>query len=100
DCYQKTYVGTAHGIGAELHLDGAFFKRLAVVVGKGPGFGTIEVLVDDKPVDTISLGAPVEHCDELVLVKTYDTKARRDVEIRHVKSKAPVFVDGVGVSAA
>ena len=99
DCYRGTYSGSGHGFGAELHLDGAYFKRLAVIVGKGPTFGTIEVLVDDKLVETISTKAPSVECNVLVLVKVFAKKARRDVTIKHVLTNNSVFVDGVGVSA-
>jgi hypothetical protein len=102
DCYRNTYLGSGHGVGAEVALD-ATFRRLAVVIATGSGvglFGTIEVLVDGKAVKTISEHGGSIHCGVLEAVKVYPKAAQHEVVIRHVKTESAVFIDGLGLSLA
>jgi hypothetical protein len=98
DCYRNTYVGNGGGTGADMHIEAAF-RELAVLVAKGPGFGTLKVFVDRKAVETIPLQAQRIKCGVLVKIKSYKTAPRRDVDVVVIKAgRVGNFVDGVGAS--
>jgi List-Bact-rpt repeat protein len=86
--------------GATLVLPNVRAKRLAIVVTKCPGCGTIKVFFRSKLLRTIRLGAGSTRKRQIVDLATFNAVQSGKLRAVVTSSGRPVKIEGVGVSAA
>jgi hypothetical protein len=86
--------------GANLVLTNVRAKRLAIVVTKCPGCGTIKVFFRNKLLRTIRLRAGAIRKKRIVDLAIFNTVRSGTLLARVTSSGRPVRIEGVGVSAA
>jgi uncharacterized delta-60 repeat protein len=97
-CFRGTYTGTSGGGTQSVHVE-ATFKRLAILIARGPGFGTVTIEVNGKALSKkVSLNAGSLACGVIVPVKTYTSIRRADIDVVASKPGKGVYIDGIGVS--
>ncbi|MGH2819642.1 MAG: hypothetical protein ACRDJ5_03200 [Actinomycetota bacterium] len=89
--------------GSKLSMTGLQAKRLALLVSKAPGAGTIRVFFNGAPLGTVNLdcapaGCATEQKKQLVTFAPFGSIQAGTVRIDVVSSGKPVKIDGVGVS--
>jgi hypothetical protein len=94
------YLGTysvASSKGASLSKSGVTARRLALIVTKGPGEGSVKVYIGSKLLGTVSLANGSVKKLQFINLPLLPTLTTGTVKIVSTSSK-PVIIDGVGVS--
>ena len=86
--------------GANLVLANVRAKRLAIVVTKCRGCGTIKVFLRNKLLRTIRLRAGSNRKRQIVNLAIFNSVRRGTLHVRVTSSGRPVKIEGVGVSAS
>ncbi len=88
------------GDGQKIWTGSDAFKRIALVVSKGVGYGSVRVFLNGHAVSpVISLRAATTRARVLVPVRTFSTTQHGRVAVRVVSSGKVVHLEGIGVAA-
>ncbi|HYH27967.1 MAG TPA: hypothetical protein VEA19_04215, partial [Actinomycetota bacterium] len=97
--YLGTYLQSRRQ-GSRLLLDGVRAKRIAIIVGKCPGCGTIKVFLGSQLLRKISLRSSTRRWKQLIHVASFPSvrTGRLRIKVTSADGKR-VRVEGVGISA-
>lgn len=74
-------------------------KKIVLLVGKGPGHGSVKVLINRKVVKKIKLSAPEELGKQLIRIKSYKRRSNPGLVQVVVTSRGkPVVIEALGFS--
>jgi hypothetical protein len=85
--------------GASLSANASGIKKLALVVTKGKGYGTVKVYLGKKLLKKVSLAASRTQANKVVPLASFGTAKRGTIRIVVATSGKKVVVDGLGVAS-
>lgn len=93
--YEKTFRSTTQK-GATLRLEGVMLSKLALVVAKGPGNGSVAVFFKGDKVASFSLASKSQKFKQVLKVKQqFDLPKTGDVVVKVTSAGKPVRIDGI-----
>lgn len=84
--------------GATLSTKASGIKRVALVVGKGKGYGTVKVYLGTKLLKKVSLAATRTRSSVLVPVAAFATARRGTLKVVVATSGKKVVIEGLGIA--
>lgn len=89
---------TATSKGAKLTTKAAGVRTVALVVGKGKGYGTVKVMLGTKVLKKVSLASRKTKKRALVAIAAFPTARSGKISVVVVSSGKKVVVDGIGLA--
>ncbi|MGN6575959.1 MAG: hypothetical protein ACTHKG_09735 [Nocardioides sp.] len=96
--FLKTF-STTKKKGAVLKYRSSSIKRVALVVTKGKGYGTVKVYLGKHLLKKVSLAAKRTHKKKLVNIAGFSTARAGTVKIKVVSKGRPVVIEGLGLAS-
>jgi hypothetical protein len=95
---EDTYLlATSHGASISHGFSGR--RNIILLVSKGPGYGSLDVLIKGKLVKRINLNATTVRHQVLIQIKKYKVPTRGDVKVVVSSHRKSVYIEALGFSS-